>query len=89
MFLAFRILFSLVIVMIPIMFGWWLFIPLVFIFAYFVNSPYEIIFAGVLLDMAYYLGDGFIHRHLFFVFSVCLVVLVMFISDRVYWRRFF
>jgi|GEM_PF-1369402 hypothetical protein len=88
MFLVFRILSSLAVVVIPIMFGWWLFFPLAFIFACFVNSPYEIIFVGVLLDMVYYLGDGFIHTYLFLIFSICLVMLVMFMSDKIYWRRF-
>lgn len=82
-----RILFFLAILIIPVIFSWWLFVPLALLFVYLTKLPYEIILAGFILDMIYYFGDSFLSKHLLTTFSLILIILAFFLSKRIHWRK--
>ena len=83
----YRALYFLAVMIIPVTFSWWLFIPLALLFVYLVKLPYEIIIAGIILDSVYYFGEGFINKHLLTIFSLLLIILALFLSNRVHWRK--
>lgn len=85
--LMFRILFFLAILIIPVIFSWWLFVPMALLFVYLAKLPYEIILAGFLLDSVYYFGDGFLVQHLLAIFSLILIILAFFLSKRIHWNK--
>jgi hypothetical protein len=82
-----RILYFLAIIFIPVIFSWWLFIPMALLSVYLAKLPYEIILAGFILDLVYYFGDGFLAQHLLTIFSLALIILAFFLSKRIYWRK--
>ena len=49
-----RFFYFLALIIIPVLFSWWLFIPLVLLAVYLIKLPYEIIIAGFILDLVYY-----------------------------------
>jgi uncharacterized membrane protein len=83
----YRFLYFLAIIIFPIVFSWWLFIPMALLMVYLVKLPYEIIFVGFILDSAYYFGDGFFAKHLLTLFSLLLIILAWFLSQKIYWRK--
>jgi len=83
----YRALYFLAIIIIPAIFSWWLFIPLALLFVYLVKLPYEIIIAGLILDLVYYFGDGFVVKHLLTLFSLLLIVLALFLNNRIHWHK--
>jgi len=83
----YRILYFLAIIFIPIIFSWWLFIPMALLYVYLAKLPLEIIFAGFMLDAVYYFGDGFFIRHLLTIFSIILIILAWFLSEKIHWRK--
>jgi len=83
----YRALYFLMIIILPAILGWWLFIPLAILAVYLAKLPYEIIIAGLILDLVYYFGDGFIAKYFFTLFSLLLIVLALFLNSRIYWRR--
>jgi len=82
-----RVLFFLAIIIIPVIFGWFLFIPMALLFVYLAKVPYEIIIAGFILDSVYYFGDGFFVGHLLTIFSLLLIVASLFLSKKIYWQE--
>jgi hypothetical protein len=83
-----RLIFFAAVILIPIVFGWWLFIPLALLYVYAVKKPFELILSGFLLDTVYYFGNGFFRDHALVIFSLILVALVLFLDSRIYWRKF-
>lgn len=83
----FRILFFFIIIILPLIFSWWLFVPLTMLFVYLAKLPYEITVAGAILDVAYNFGDSIIDQHLLLIFSVVLLILATFLNNKVYWRK--
>lgn len=83
----YRFIYFLAIIIIPVIFSWWLFIPMTLLFVYLAKLPYEIILAGFLLDLVYYFGDGFITKHLLTLFSILLIIAAFFLSKRIHWSR--
>jgi len=82
-----RFLFFLAIIFIPVIFSWWLFIPMALLFIYLAKLPYEIILAGFLLDSVYYFGDSFLSQHPLAIFSLALILLAFLLSKRIHWRK--
>ncbi|KKP56105.1 MAG: hypothetical protein UR80_C0035G0003 [Parcubacteria group bacterium GW2011_GWB1_35_5] len=82
-----RLLYFLATMIIPIVFSWWLFIPMALFFVYATKLPYEVILAGFFLDSLYYFGDGFFFEHLLTIFSLVLIALALFLSKMIYWRK--
>lgn len=83
----YRILYFLAIIILPAIFGWWFFIPLALLAVYLAKLPYEIIIAGAILDLVYYLGDGFLAKHIFTIFSIVLIALAAFLDSRIHWQK--
>jgi len=83
----YRILFFLATIIIPVVFSWWLFIPMALLFVYLTKLPYEVILAGFILDSVYYFGDGFLVQHLLAIFSLILIILAFFLSRRIHWLK--
>jgi hypothetical protein len=82
-----RFLYFLAIIFIPVIFSWWLFIPLALLAVFLARLPYEIILAGFILDSFYYFGNGFLNQHLLTLFSIVLIILAWFLSKKIYWRK--
>ena len=83
----YRVLYFFAIIIIPVCLSWWLFVPMALLAVYLIKLPYEIVFVAFILDLAYYFGDGIIYKHLLLIFSVLLIVLALFLSKRIHWRR--
>ncbi|MBN2094367.1 MAG: hypothetical protein JW740_03325 [Candidatus Zambryskibacteria bacterium] len=77
----------LAIIIIPTIFGWWLFPVLALVLIYLVKLPYEIIFAGIILDEVFYFGDAFIAAHVLALFSIISIVLALFLIKRIHWQK--
>lgn len=84
---AIRILLFVFSIIIPIMFGWWIFLPLALLYVYLTKIPYEIIIAGFVLDSVYYFGEGLWRQFPLTIFGVFLILLAIFLSERIYWRK--
>ena len=83
----YRFIYFLAIIIIPVIFSWWLFIPMALLFVYLTKLPYEIILAGFLLDLVYYFGDEFLTKHLLTLFSLLLIIVAFFLSKRIHWNK--
>jgi hypothetical protein len=83
----YRFLYFLAIVIIPIIFGWWLFVPMGLFLVYLAKLPYEIVLAGFFLDTIYYFGDGSLTKYPLTVFSVLLILIAFFLSKRIHWSK--
>lgn len=82
-----RVLYFLIIVIIPVIFSWWLFIPMALLYVYLAKLPYEIIIAGLILDSVYYFGDGFLVKYSLTMFSLLLIMVALFLSKKIHWRK--
>lgn len=83
----YRILFFIALIVIPIVFSWWLFIPLALLFVYLCKLPYELPLAGFLLDLIYYFGEGFWREHSLAIFSSFLIIAAYFLDKRIHWNK--
>ncbi len=69
----------------PIIFGWWLFVPLAIIYIYLARVAYEIIIIGIILDSLYYFNGVFSHS--FLIFSIILIMIALFLEGRIDWKK--
>ena len=83
----YRILYFLAIIVIPVIFSWWLFIPMALLYVYLAKLPYEMILAGIILDSVYYFGDNFLAKHPLTLFSLLLIIIAFFLSKRIHWQK--
>ncbi len=74
-------------IIIPVVFGWWFFIPLTLLAVYLIKLPYEIIAAALILDSVYYFGNSFVNKHLLTIFSFLLIIVAVFLNSKVHWRK--
>ena len=82
-----RILYSIMMIVLTLVFGWWIFFPLALIYVYLAKLPYEIIIFAALLDNIYYFGDGFFRDNMFSLFSILLILVAFFLGVRINWQR--
>ncbi|OHB07837.1 MAG: hypothetical protein A3I19_02765 [Candidatus Zambryskibacteria bacterium RIFCSPLOWO2_02_FULL_38_13] len=82
-----RILFFLAAIILPIIFSWWLFVPIALLFIYLAKLPYEVIIAGFILDSVYYFGNGFFARYPLTIFSLTFIVITFFLSKKIHWSE--
>ena len=82
-----RFFYFLALVIIPVLFSWWLFIPLALLAVYLIKLPYEIIVVGFILDSVYYFGDGFWAKHPLTIFSFLVIAVALFLNNKVEWRK--
>jgi hypothetical protein len=83
----YRILYFLATIIVPIILGWWLFIPMALLAVFLARLPYEIVLAGVILDSVYYFGGGFFLGHRLALFAIVLIIAALFLNSRVHWRK--
>jgi len=83
----YRFIYFLIIVFIPVMFGWWLFIPMALLYVYLARLPYEIILVGILFDNLYYFGDSVWQKYPLTIFSGLLIIIAMFLYKRIHWSK--
>jgi membrane protein YdbS with pleckstrin-like domain len=74
-------------ILLPIIFGWWLFLPLILISIYLIKLPYEIILAAAILDSLYYFGDSFWSNYKLTLVAFFAILVALFLSDRLNWQR--
>lgn len=82
-----RTVFFLLTFLMPIIFGWWLFLPIAILYVYLAKLPYEILVVSIILDSMYYFGKGVVSSHRLLIFSILLLAIALFLKDRVYWRK--
>jgi len=83
----YRIISFFAVLIIPVIFGWWLFIPMGLLYVYLAKLPYEIIFAGFLLDTIYYFGNSLLTKYPLTIFSILLILGAFFFSKRIHWSK--
>jgi len=83
----YRFLFFLIAIIIPVVFSWWLFIPLALLFVFLAKIPYEIILIGFLLDSVYYFGESFWFQYPLTIFSIILIAVACFLNGKINWHR--
>lgn len=83
----YRLLLSLLILFLTVFLGWWLYIPLALLYAYLSKTPYELLLMGFMLDYLYYFGDGFVASNRLAVFSLVVVLVSVFLSDKLEWKK--
>jgi hypothetical protein len=83
----YRILLFIATIIVPLIFSWWLFLPLAILSVYLSVIPYEIIFAAIILDSFYYFGSGWPLKFPLTIFSVVLLIVAFLLSSRVEWRK--
>lgn len=71
----------------PLIFGWWLFIPICLVSVYLIKFPYEIIFVGFILDFMYYFGVGFWYENALLIFSFVVLVLASILNRKINWKK--
>lgn len=74
-------------ILIPITFGWWLFVPMSILYIYLAKLPYELVVAGAILDSVYYFGENFMVKNQFTLFAVFLILVALFLKDKVNWKE--
>lgn len=74
-------------ILLPIIFGWWLFLPLILISIYLIKLSYEIILAAAILDSFYYFGDNFWYSHRLTLAAFFAILIALFLSDKLNWQR--
>lgn len=84
---VYRILLFCLSILVPVIFGWWLFIPAAILGVYLIKLPYEIILAGVLLDSVYYFGDSFLARFKLTLFAFIIILIALFLSEKIDWHK--
>ena len=73
--------------LVPILFGWWLFVPMAILFVYLAKVPYEVIVVGNILDAVYYFGDGFLVKYQLTIFALVLILVALFLNNRIHWSK--
>lgn len=82
-----RIIFLLFFLVLTIIFGWWLFVPILLFYTIFVFRPYELLFLGSLFDQFYYFGSGFWFDHILVFVGLLFILVALLIEDRVSWHK--
>lgn len=82
----FRILFFLITLVIPILFGWWLFLPLLLVYIYLAKLPYEVVILAVILDSIYYFGNGFFAYRLTII-SIISIIGAYILNTMLVWNK--
>jgi hypothetical protein len=82
-----KIFFLLGAIFVPIIFNWWLFVPIAILFVSLVKFPYMIVLAGFILDSVYYFGNGFFLTYPLTLFSLAAVITVFFLSKIIHWPK--
>jgi hypothetical protein len=83
----YRLLLSLIMLFLTVFFGWWFYIPLSILYAYLSKTPYELLLLGFFLDYLYYFGEGFLSTNRLFIFSAIVVLISVFLSDKLEWKK--
>ena len=82
-----RIVFLVVLMGAPVVFGWWLFVPLALIYVYLVHEPYEVLLCGVLLDNIYSFDGNILEKHILAIFALILILITLLLETRVDWKK--
>lgn len=82
-----RFLYFLAIIIIPVIFGWWLFIPMAMLFVYLAKFPYEIILMGFIFDSVYYFGNEFTAKYPLTIFSFLLIIIALLLNKNIHWPK--
>lgn len=83
----YRLFYFLLIIFIPAIFSWWLFVPMAILLVYLAKLPYEMIVAGAVLDSVYYFGDSLLLKNCLVIFSSLLIIGALFLNDKIHWRK--
>lgn len=83
----YRIFYFFATLILPVIFGWWLFIPMAIVLVFLAKIPYEIIFVGMVFDSLYYFGEGFLRSYQLTIFSVTLILIALFLDRKISWQK--
>ena len=83
-----RFVFFIILLILPTLFGFWLFIPLAFLYACIAKNPLELIPAGAIIDSLTSINKGiFLQDHTFSLISLALAIMSFGISEYIHWRK--
>ena len=82
----YRFFYFLMIILLPVIFSWWLFVPMAILFVYLAKVPYELVVAGAILDAVYYFGESFWWQNQLTLFSLILIFLALFFRNKIHWQ---
>jgi uncharacterized RDD family membrane protein YckC len=83
----YRLLFFALSVLVPIVFGWWLFLPFALLSVYLIKTPYELIITGAVLDSVYYFGEGFLGNYRLTLGTLILIIAALFLNGKIHWQK--
>jgi hypothetical protein len=83
----FRVLYFLGLMVVPAVFGWWMFILMSVLLVYLAKFPFEIIFASIILDAVYYYGDSLLAGNRLLIFSIILLFMAWFLDKKIHWSK--
>lgn len=82
-----RIIIDFLLLLLPIVFGWWLFPVIAVIFVFITKNPVEALIVGIILDSVYYFGSNFLLGNWILVFVILLYIIDYILSDIVVWKK--
>lgn len=82
-----RIIIDFLLLLLPIVFGWWLFPVIAVIFVFITKNPVEALIVGIILDSVYYFGSNFLLGNWILVFVILLYIIDYVLSDIVVWKK--
>lgn len=80
-----RIFFLMSVILLPIVFTWWLFLPLALIYFYFTKSAYEILFVAIFLDELFFISNNVFIENIFLIFGLVLFVFSKIFGGMLNW----
>lgn len=83
-----RIIIDFLLLILPIIFGPWVFIVLALFFVYIVKNPAEVLFVGIILNSLYYFGDNFLLDNWILLFVAVIYFVDFLLNERIVWRKF-
>lgn len=78
-----RVLFFVGLIILPVIFGWWLFVLLSLLLVLIGHKSYEPIIVGGILDNFYYFGAGFWQAHFLLSLGALFALVSLFLENKV------
>lgn len=86
--MIFRVILGILLIVLPVLIGPWVFPVLVLFFVFLVRNPIEILPIGIIINSLYYFGNNLVVDNWILIFVVFVYLVDLFLSSRVMWRKF-
>jgi len=82
-----RIVFWMILLIAPLVFGWWLFLLLALVYVCLAENPYETLLPGILLDNIFSFDGSILEKHFLTIFVLILILIALLLETRVDWKK--